>query len=98
MTIIEQVLQVSEVSHALQHFPVFTKWNKLLFKEMYGAYTSGSSNSSCNKDDDSAVSWYKNELELFDRRIVLARRLRDCGVFHKTADVYLSAAITNRRQ
>ena len=95
MTIIEQVLQVSEVSHALQHFPVFTKWNKLLFKEMYGAYTSGSS---CNKDDDSAVSWYKNELELFDRRIVLARRLRDCGVFHKTADVYLSAAITNRRQ
>jgi len=91
MYAIEQLLQVSDVSHALQHFSVFTKWNKLLFKEMHLSYKSG-------RAKDPSGTWYENETKLFDSRIALAKRLRDCQIFSKTADVYLNAAITNKRE
>lgn len=96
MNIIETLLRVSDVSYAIQHFPVFEKWNKLLFEEAYGTYKSETNESYILRRDPS-VSWYEKELESFDDRICLVKELRDSGVFNKLADVYLNAAIANRR-
>jgi hypothetical protein len=94
LTIVEKLLRVSDVSYSLQHFLVYQKWNRLLFKEEYGTYMSETDNT---KEDPSA-SWYERELESFDDRIRLVRGLRGSGVCNKLADVYLNAAIANRRE
>jgi hypothetical protein len=94
MGIIEKLVQASDGSHALQHFSVFTKWNKLLFKEMYLAYKSGSATT----DKDPSEIWYERELKLFDSRIVLAKQLQHCRVFNKVAEIYVNAALSNRRE
>ena len=39
--VIELVIQVSDVSHTMQHWHVYQKWNKRLFHEMYAAYKAG---------------------------------------------------------
>lgn len=94
LTIVEKLLRVSDVSYSLQHFLVFQKWNRLRFKEEYATYLS---ENDYTKEDPS-VSWHKSELESFDDRIRLVRSLRDSGVCNKLADVYLNAAIANRRE
>jgi len=98
MAIVETLLRISDVSYAIQHFPVFKKWNKLLFQEIYAAYTSNSNTDDEGMNIDPSVSWYERELESFEDRILLVRELRDSGVFNKLADVYLSTAIANRRE
>ena len=98
LTIVEKLLRVSGGSYALQHFPVFRKWNKLLFLESYGRYKSKTTNDDENTKEDPSKIWYETELEYFDDRIRLVSELRDSGVCNKLADVYLSAAIANRRE
>ena len=39
--VFEHLLQASDVSHTMQHWHVYQKWNKQLFKEMYGAFSCG---------------------------------------------------------
>ncbi|OEU19676.1 hypothetical protein FRACYDRAFT_181491 [Fragilariopsis cylindrus CCMP1102] len=95
MGIIEKLVQASDGSHALQHFSVFTKWNKLLFKEMYLAYESGRATTA---DKDPSEIWYERELKFFDSRIVLAKQLQNCRVFNKVAEIYVNAALSNRRE
>ncbi len=96
LTIVQKLLRVSSDSYALQHFPVFRKWNRLLFLESYGRYMS-STNDNENKKDPSE-SWYETELKSFDARIDLVASLRDSGICDKLADVYLNAAIANKRE
>lgn len=37
--VIEHMIQASDVSHTMQHWHVYRKWNKALFREMYKAYS-----------------------------------------------------------
>jgi hypothetical protein len=91
--IVEHLIQVSDVSHTLQHFNVFLKWNKLLFKETFLLYKTGRSG------NDPSHEWYENELKFFDKHIIpLAKRVRDCKVFGVAAHVSLNNAIANRRE
>ena len=39
--VIEHIIQASDVSHTMQHWHVYRKWNELLFREMYRAYQEG---------------------------------------------------------
>lgn len=98
MSILETLLQVSDGSYALQHYPVFVKWNKLLFKEVYGRYKLEAEKDDNKTKEDPSVGWYVRELESFDERLHLIRRLRESGVFNKLTDVYLNTTIANRRQ
>mmetsp|Transcript_28051 Transcript_28051/g.59040 ORF Transcript_28051/g.59040 Transcript_28051/m.59040 type:complete len:92 (+) Transcript_28051:658-933(+) len=41
---------------------------------------------------------YEKELELFGGHILLAKKLRDSGIFEKKIDVYLNAVIANKRK
>jgi hypothetical protein len=54
--VIEHIIQASDVSHTMQHWHVYNKWNAKLFCEMYEAYRQGRS------DRDPSEGWYKGEL------------------------------------
>jgi len=91
--VIEHLIQASDVSHTMQHWHIFLKWNMLLFEEMYTAYSKG------RADKDPSEGWYEGELDFFDGYIIpLAKKLRDCGVFGVSCDEYLSYAENNRKE
>lgn len=91
--VIEHLIQASDVSHTMQHWHVYRKWNERLFMEMSAAFENGRS------DKDPAEFWYKGELGFFDFYILpLAKKLSDCGVFGVSSDEYLNYALKNREE
>jgi 3'5'-cyclic nucleotide phosphodiesterase len=92
--VIEHITQASDVSHTMQHWNVYTKWNGRLFKEMYKAYTEGRAGAK-----DPSKFWAKGEIGFFDFYIIpLAKKLKECGVFGVSSDEYLQYAISNRNE
>ena len=53
--VIEHLIQASDVSHTMQHWHVYRKWNERLFAEMYKAYKEG------RMDKDPAENWYQGK-------------------------------------
>ena len=91
--VIEHLLQASDVSHTMQHWHVFRKWNQALFEEMYEAYRTG------RAATNPADFWYEGEIGFFDFYIIpLAKKLKDCGVFGVSSDEYLNYAMKNREE
>ncbi|CAB9505205.1 Receptor-type guanylate cyclase gcy [Seminavis robusta] len=91
--VLEHLMQASDVSHTMQHWVVFRKWNERLFNEMYQAFVDGRS------DRDPSKGWYQGELGFFDYYIIpLAKKLETCGVFGVSSHEYLSYAQANRRE
>ncbi len=91
--IIEYLIQASDVSHTMQHWNVYRKWNQRLFHEMYVAYTAGRS------DKDPSSFWYHGELGFFDNYVIpLAKKLKECGAFGVSSDECLLYAMRNRSE
>jgi 3'5'-cyclic nucleotide phosphodiesterase len=91
--IIDLIIQSSDVSHTMQHFTVYKKWNLKLLKEMYHAYKSGRS------AKDPLDGWYEGELWFFDNYVIpLAEKLRECNVFGVSCDEFLDYAKDNRME
>lgn len=91
--VIEHLIQASDVSHTMQHWHVFRKWNEKLFAEQFKAYKEG------RAATNPADNWYQGELKFFDLFIIpLAKKLKDCGVFGAPSDEYLDYAVNNRRE
>ena len=91
--IIEHIIQASDVSHTMQHWHVYQKWNGKLLREMYEAYQSNRS------DKDPTIGWYEGELWFFDNYIIpLAKKLKTCGVFGVSCDELLDYAVDNRAE
>ena len=89
--VIEHLIQASDVSHTMQHWHVYRKWNQRLFEECYRAYQAG------RAEENPAIGWAKGELGFFDFYIIpLAKKLKECGVFGKSSDEYLNYALQNR--
>ena len=89
--VIEHLIQASDVSHTMQHWHVYRKWNQNLFEELYKAYKLGRSTF------NPAEGWYKGEMGFFDFYIIpLAKKLKNCGVFGVSSDEYLNYATQNR--
>lgn len=89
--VVEYIIQASDVSHTMQHWKVYQKWNWYLFQEMYAAYLMGRS------PKDPSKGWYEGELWFFDNYVIpLAKKLRDCGVFGVSSDEFLDYATDNR--
>ena len=92
--VIEHLIQASDVSHTMQHWNVYTKWNARLFKEMYKAYLDGRGGAK-----DPSEFWAQGEIGFFDFYIIpLAKKLKECGVFGVSSDEYLQYAISNRNE
>ncbi|CAB9518147.1 Receptor-type guanylate cyclase gcy [Seminavis robusta] len=91
--VIEHIIQASDVSHCMQHWHVYQKWNRCLFREMHTAFKQG------RLGKDPAGFWYKGEMGFFDNYIIpLAKKLKDCGVFGVSSDEYLNYAVQNRAE
>lgn len=91
--VIEHLIQASDVSHTMQHWTIYRKWNENLFVEMMEAFKAGRTTT------NPADSWYKGEIGFFDFYIIpLAKKLKECGVFGVSSGEYLKYAIENRRQ
>ena len=89
--VIEHLIQASDVAHTMQHWHVYAKWNRRLFREMYLAYKAGRS------DKDPSETWYEGEKGFFDFYIIpLANKLKECGVFGVSSYEYLDYAKANR--
>ena len=91
--VIEHIIQASDVSHTMQHWHVYRKWNARLFEEMYMAYKAG------RMGADPVSFWYKGELGFFDNYIIpLAKKLKECNVFGVSSDECLNYALLNRAE
>jgi class 3 adenylate cyclase len=91
--VIEHLIQASDISHTMQHWHIYRKWNARLFEELYRAYVDGRS------DKDPSEFWYKGEMGFFDFYIIpLAKKLKDCGVFGVSSEEYLNYAKKNRQE
>jgi 3'5'-cyclic nucleotide phosphodiesterase len=91
--VIEHLIQASDVSHTMQHWHIYSKWNERLFEEMYRAYQQG------RADKDPSESWYQGEMGFFDYYVIpLAKKLKACGVFGVSSDEYLNYAVSNRKE
>jgi hypothetical protein len=92
--VIEHIIQAADVSHTMQHWHIYQKWNERLFKEMYSAYRSGRGG-----DKDPSEGWFKGELWFFDNYVIpLAKKLKECGVFGVASAECLTYALDNRRE
>jgi 3'5'-cyclic nucleotide phosphodiesterase len=91
--VLEHLIQASDVSHCMQHWHVYRKWNERLFREMRRAYSVG------RGDQHPAEFWYQGELGFFDFYIIpLAKKLRDCKAFGVSSDEFLNYAEQNREE
>jgi 3'5'-cyclic nucleotide phosphodiesterase len=91
--VLEHIIQASDVSHTMQHWHIYIKWNERLFKEMYAAFQAGRS------ETDPSEGWYKGELWFYDNYVIpLAKKLKECGVFGVSSDEYLTYATQNRTE
>jgi len=92
--VIEHIIQAADVSHTMQHWHVYQKWNEKLFAEMCKAYEAGR-----GSDKHPAEGWYKGELWFFDNYVIpLAKKLDECGVFGVCSDECLTYAVENRTE
>jgi class 3 adenylate cyclase len=91
--VLEHLIQASDVSHTMQHWHIYTKWNERLFHEMYSAFESG------RAAKDPSEGWYGGELWFFDNYVIpLAKKLEECQVFGVSSDEYLNYALENRKE
>jgi 3'5'-cyclic nucleotide phosphodiesterase len=91
--VVDLIIQASDVSHTMQHFTVYKKWNMKLLAEMYTAYKNG------RMAKDPTEGWYEGELWFFDKYIIpLAQKLRECQVFGVSCDEFLDYARDNRME
>jgi 3'5'-cyclic nucleotide phosphodiesterase len=91
--VIEHLMQASDVSHTMQHWHIYRKWNTHLFYEMHEAYREG------RMATDPSTFWYTGELHFFDNYIIpLTNKLKECQVFGVSSDEYLSYALQNRAE
>lgn len=89
--VIEHLIQASDVSHTMQHWHIYRKWNQRLFHEMYRAFLAGRTTT------NPADFWAEGEIDFFDHYVIpLAKKLKNCGVFGVSSDELLTYALTNR--
>jgi class 3 adenylate cyclase len=92
--VFEHIIQASDVSHCMQHWHTYQKFNARLFEERYLAFRKGVAG-----DNPPWVGWYKGEIWFFDNYIIpLAQKLHDCGVFGVSYHEYLNYAQENRME
>ena len=73
--LLETLVQAADVSHTMQHWTVYQKWNKCLFEEMMQAFESG------RTTKNPSENWYNGELGFYDNYIIpMAERLYENGM------------------
>lgn len=90
--VLEHLIQASDVCHTMQHWSIYQKWNRKLFREVYRAYQAGRGG-----DEDPSHSWYEGELKFFDTYVIpLAKKLHECQVFGALSQELVECALENQ--
>lgn len=90
--LVDLVMQAADVSHTMQHWDTYLKWNMVLFCEMQKAYQDGRSK------EDPTVNWLEGEMLFFDYYVIpLTRKLQSSGGFGVSGDECVMYALENRR-
>ena len=88
--IAEQIMQAADVSHTMQHFDTFLKWNQSLYHEILAAHyqaqkenVEGEGSEEHDRNErHPAQNWYESQIGFFDGYVIpLAKRLDACGAF-----------------
>lgn len=91
--VVEHLIQLSDVSHTMQHWHMYRRWNERLFEEGYKAFIEG------RAEKDPSEGWYQGELGFYDFYIIpLAKKIKQCAVFGVSSDEYLGYALANREE
>jgi hypothetical protein len=89
--VLETLIQAADVSHTMQEFKIYKKWNRNLYREMYTAFKDG------RAENDPTDTWFKSDIGFFDFYIIpLAKKLRLCGILEKSSAEWINGAILNR--
>jgi hypothetical protein len=92
--VFEYIIQASDVSHCMQHWLTYQKFNSRLFEERYVAWLDGVAG-----EKDPSATWFRGEIWFFDNYIIpLAEKLAECGVFGVSYYEYLNYAQANRME
>jgi hypothetical protein len=90
-TVLEHLIQASDVAHTMQHWHIYIKWNSRLFTEMYCAFKEG------RMEKNPADFWYEGERGFFDFYIIpLAQKFKVSSLFGVSGAEYLDYAKKNR--
>ena len=89
----EHIMQAADISHTIQHWQTFNKFNERLFSERFTAFMNG------DEPCDPSATWYEEVLAHFDDTVIpLAEKLRSCGVFGSTGEEFMRWAQQNRSE
>jgi hypothetical protein len=100
----EQIMQAADVSHTMQHFSTFTKWNKRLYHEVLAAHKCGRTlahheqrrGHNAQEIHHPKENWYDSQIGFFTFYIIpLAERLDACGAFSDD-DKFAPLAVQNK--
>jgi 3'5'-cyclic nucleotide phosphodiesterase len=92
--VFEYIIQAADVSHCMQHWLTYQKFNARLFEERYLAWLQGVAG-----ENDPSVGWYEGEIWFFDNySIPLAEKLSACGVCGVSYFECLNYAQANRSE
>ncbi|KAL7493781.1 hypothetical protein ACHAWT_004269 [Skeletonema menzelii] len=84
---LETMLNIADVSHAMQSWELFCFWNRKLYEELYSAFKAGRS------DNDPSSGWYENELNFFRGYIIpLSEKMHKSGMFGERGDEWTKNA------
>jgi Adenylate and Guanylate cyclase catalytic domain/3'5'-cyclic nucleotide phosphodiesterase len=90
-SVVELLVQSADLSHTMQHYQVYCKWNERRFMETFKAYRAG------RLDQNPSEHWFESQLRLFDELVLpMATKIRDCGIFGTSSDEMLDFAMKNR--
>ncbi|KAL7555298.1 hypothetical protein ACHAWF_019048 [Thalassiosira exigua] len=91
--VLDTMMNVADVSHTMQSFGVFRRWNRRLFKELYVARKAG------RLGFDPAENWYSNQIGFFTHYIIpLSQKMRKCGIFGTTGNIFEYFATENMKR
>jgi len=89
---LELIIQAADVSHTMQSWSIFLKWNLHLLDELKDA-------NKANRGPDCTENWFQGQIDFFDGYVLpLARRLEQCKVFGVLGSLFYENAMSNRSQ
>lgn len=91
-SILEQLIQASDVAHLMQSWPLFLKWGKKLYHEIWAARQ-------VERGPEAPSNWYQVQIDFFDFYVLdLAKRLDCTGVFGQFGKLFFNNAMENRKR
>lgn len=90
--VMEQLMQIADVAHLMQDWPVFLKWNKNLYDELWAAKIA-------DRGFDPSKNWFNGQISFLDNYVIpLSTRIYESGVFGAEGKSFMKNAIKNKEK